>query len=150
MQSSGYLRKNNYNIHVKYYHNNQSVTTIFNDIKSQFSIYAFSVNSSNYNKCIELSKKIKSNNQKSIIIFGGAFPTLYYREILKGSIEVNYIILGDGEIPFEYFLENYDNKEKIDEYKFIASSLSISNKEGCCNQKIDYSPIFDYYLNDIM
>ncbi len=147
-QLAGYLRKNNYNIHVKYYHNNQSVTTIFNEIKNQFGIYAFSVNSSNYNKCIELSKKIKSSNQKSLIIFGGAFPTLYYREIIEDCIEVDYIILGDGEIPFEYFLENYDNKGKIDEYKFIASSLSIRSKEAFCNQKIDYSPIFDYYLND--
>ncbi|CEQ18959.1 B12-binding domain-containing radical SAM protein [Paraclostridium sordellii] len=149
-QIAGYLKENNYKFTVKYYHNGQSASQIIDDIPIDFNLYGFSVHSSNYQKSCEVAKYIKKMNPNAIIVFGGTFPTIYYREIMCEHSFLDYIILGDGEKPLQILIDHLISKrEEPLLNRSIVSKTDNIGKIPYCNKEISYSPVYYYYENDI-
>ncbi len=67
---------------------------------------------------IKFSKKVKSVSS-SPIIWGGWFPTVFPEMILKENY-VDYICIGQGEIPFQMFTEHLLNQKNVDEINGIG------------------------------
>lgn len=152
-QLLGYLRNKEFNIDIKYFSNKLNVNTIVDEIGLEYDFYGFSVNSSNYSKCCELAEIIKKHNQEAIIDFGGGYPTRYYREIVKENRCVDYMVLGDGEIPTEYLLDNLSKNKVLHEnnkikHESIVTRYDIEGKKDYFNQIVDWNPAYDYYLGD--
>lgn len=155
-QLLGYLRNKGFNIKIAYYRNKTTAEEIYNDIrlKGMFDVYAFSVNSSIYEKCIDISEKIKVGVKSAKIVFGGGYPTRYYREILSRDGEIiDYVIIGDGEAPTEYLFDKLEKNifwgdELIVNHSSIALLNDVENKKEYFNTIIDWYPAFDYYEKD--
>lgn len=151
-QLLGYLRTKGYNIDILYFSNREKVEEICKKIGLSYDMYAFSVNSANYKKCKEIASSLKHNVKKSIIVFGGGYPTRYYREIAKETKCVDYMILGDGEIPSEYLLDclsKIKSGEKVNiSHNAIASENDCNNKKDYYNAMITWEPAYDYYEKD--
>ena len=77
-------------------------------------IIGLTVNIWNRNKCFKLAKLLKARLPKTVIIAGGQEVTRSVIDYLEIIPEFDYIIDGEGEIPFRQFLENWDtNKKKL-------------------------------------
>ena len=150
-QLAGYLREKDFTIDIKYFSNKKQIEEIVNEIDLEYKLIAFSINNSNYNKCCEIAKTIKEKNKNILIEFGGGFSTRYYKEILDENKEVDFVILGDGEKPFEFLLEkliNFKNDITNINHSSIATHTNFEKKNEFLNQRILHLPIFDYYEKD--
>lgn len=152
-QLTGYLRKRDYTIDINYFKGKDSADFILENINLEYKFFGFSVNSSNYQKCCEISAKIKSIMPNAIICFGGGYPSRYYKEILESNKTIDFVILGDGEVPTEFLLEALANREECNKelninHFAIARRDDLSEKHEYLNTEITYFPAFDYYEKD--
>jgi hypothetical protein len=53
---------------------------------------------------IELSHKFKRINPDAVIVAGGASATIFAKQLLRDS-SIDYILRGDGEIPYQRFVD---------------------------------------------
>lgn len=130
-QLAGYLRKKGFEIDIKYFSNKKNAEEVVNELNLDYKMIAFSINNSNYNKCCEIAKIIKKKNKSIFIEFGGGFSTRYYNEVLQENKEVDFVILGDGEKPFEFLLEkliNFSNERIRINHSSIATHSEFEKK----------------------
>ncbi len=73
---------------------------------AKYDILAFSCYIWNITQTIDVIKKIKAINPKVKILLGGPEVSYEWKDIIAID-EVDFIITGEGEIPFGQFLENY-------------------------------------------
>lgn len=73
---------------------------------SNYDIVAFSCYIWNITHTLEVAKRIKALNPATKILLGGPEVSYEWEEMLKEDC-VDYIITGEGEIPFHEFLNNY-------------------------------------------
>ena len=148
-QLASYLRGKGYQIDIKYYHKKESAETIINDLTTDYDLYGFSVHSSNYEKSCQVSDYLKRVIPSAFVLFGSAFPTMYYREIMQEHDSVDYIILGDGEEPSDFLLRHLtDPSLGLPKAEYIVTKTDLSDKKPYCNKEIFHLPAFDYYEND--
>jgi len=70
-------------------------------------IIGLTVNIWNRNPCFELAELVKKQLPETAIIVGGQEVTRSVIDYLDMVPEIDYIIDGEGEIPFKQFLENW-------------------------------------------
>jgi anaerobic magnesium-protoporphyrin IX monomethyl ester cyclase len=73
---------------------------------SGFDVIAFSCYIWNITQTLEVAKKIKQLNSKIKILLGGPEVSYEYEDIITLDY-IDYIIVGEGEIAFEEFLNNF-------------------------------------------
>ncbi|WP_168061385.1 cobalamin-dependent protein [Megasphaera sp. SW808] len=135
-------------VDIKYYHHFETWETIINDLHTHdsYDIYGFSIFETNY----VLSKKIAEylkRTQSCLVVFGGQFVTMNYREIVSDAPMVDYFILGDGEAPMLRIIHSYGNKT-IQNDENIAAMHDIEDKKANVEQDINRKASFDYYTQD--
>ncbi len=88
--------------------------------KNTYDVVAITVNTCNANHCYEISSKFRKLGVK--IVFGGPHATLLPEEVSKYC---DYVIIGEGEITWPQFLDDfYNNRAKtIYNCKDIIPSL---------------------------
>lgn len=147
-QIAGYLRNAKFDVDIYYRHKKLELISIINEISLEYDVYGFSVNSSNYEYCCKASLFIKEQKPNAIIIFGGGYPTRYYREIYSQNSHIDYIILGDGELPMENLLESIFGNEPLRFKTNIVTQNEYEGKRPYCNTRINYHPALDYFERD--
>lgn len=147
-QIAGYLRTKDFNVDLFYHHERIDYDKIISKMKFDYDLYGFSINSANYKCSCKVAKYIKEKFPEVTIVFGGGYPTRYYREIYEECDFVDYIILGDGERPFEDLLNHIIFDESLEYKSYIATKDDMEGKLAYCNDIIDYLPAFDYFEND--
>jgi anaerobic magnesium-protoporphyrin IX monomethyl ester cyclase len=75
-------------------------------------IVAFSCYIWNIKQTLQVAQIIKQINPSSKILLGGPEVSYEYEDIIKLPF-VDYIIVGEGEIPFAQFLENYPDVDSV-------------------------------------
>jgi radical SAM superfamily enzyme YgiQ (UPF0313 family) len=80
--------------------------TVFTDWQPD--LIGLSVNVWNRNSCIRLAQAIKCRLPESVILAGGQEVTGSVIDYLDFVPEFDYVIDGEGEIPFQQFLKNWD------------------------------------------
>ncbi len=79
---------------------------------SQFNIVAFSCYIWNISQTLEVARLIKQLNPEVKILLGGPEVSYDWEELMQKP-EVDYIITGEGEIPFGEFLKHYPDISHI-------------------------------------
>jgi radical SAM superfamily enzyme YgiQ (UPF0313 family) len=74
----------------------------------QVEILALSVNVWNRDQCFELAAKCKEHNSRIVILAGGQEVTNSVVDYLGEVRDIDYIIDGEGELPFKEFLKAWD------------------------------------------
>jgi radical SAM superfamily enzyme YgiQ (UPF0313 family) len=75
---------------------------------SNYDIVAFSCYIWNITPTLEVCRKIKALNNNTKILLGGPEVSYDYDDIIQRE-EVDFLIVGEGEIPFREFLNSYPN-----------------------------------------
>jgi anaerobic magnesium-protoporphyrin IX monomethyl ester cyclase len=79
---------------------------------SEYQVIAFSCYIWNITQTLEVCRKIKSLNPDIKILLGGPEVSYEYEDVIVKD-EVDFIIVGEGEIPFSRFVESYPKVETI-------------------------------------
>ena len=78
----------------------------------EYNIIAFSCYIWNITQTLEVARKIKALNPSIKILLGGPEVSYDWEDVIVRD-EVDYIITGEGEIPFQEFLKHYPTVEKV-------------------------------------
>ncbi len=84
----------------------------------------------------KISKELKSINPKLLIVLGGLHPTLFCRDIMEQTPDIDFIILGEGEKSFLSLCEQI--KEKSKKYIDIDGLAFRDNNKIIINPKTKY------------
>lgn len=74
-----------------------------------------------------VAKIAKNINKETIVVMGGIYPTASPTEVLK-DLNIDFIIPGEGELPFQDFLEYKMGRKSLDELKSIGYRVPGSNE----------------------
>ena len=107
------------------------------DFCKDFEVVAFSCYIWNISQTLDVCKKIKAVNPLAKILLGGPEVSYEWQEVMALP-QIDFIITGEGEIPFREFLELYPNVENIPN---LASKLE--NTEGGDVMYFQTSTMFD-------
>ena len=140
-QLAGYLRSQGKKVDLLFFHKNEDDDFILNQTIGEHTHFAFSVFQSNIVQIKRISQKIKERNEKVRIIFGGPFATIYYREIARDIACVDYIVLGDGEIPMMRLLSGRTDYP----YIYVRENESDSYLAYRNSAIANWAPAEDYF-----
>ena len=98
------------------------------DFCKDFEVVAFSCYIWNITQTLEVARNIKALNPNTKILLGGPEVSYDFADVIARD-EVDYIIVGEGEIPFESFLENYPDVANVPalvykEYNQVKQNIS--------------------------
>jgi anaerobic magnesium-protoporphyrin IX monomethyl ester cyclase len=79
---------------------------------SHFNIIAFSCYIWNISQTLEVAKKIKALNPETKILLGGPEVSYEFEKVIALN-EVDFIIIGEGEMAFESFINSYPDLGKV-------------------------------------
>jgi len=97
-----------------------------------------------YNDSINTLKVTKEINNNIVTIMGGAHPTIYPNFVMKQSI-IDYLLTGEGELPFSYFLDNIDNDERFNTHGLVyRKNGTIFKNKIWLDEDLDKIKIPDY------
>lgn len=96
------------------------------DYCSRYNLVAFSCYIWNITQTLEVARKIKTINPNVIILLGGPEVSYDYKNVITRK-EVDFIIQGEGEIPFQEFLEYYPDVEKVHNLIYKKDNEVIEN-----------------------
>ena len=117
------------------------------DFCKDFEVVAFSCYIWNITQTIAVAKKIKALNPSVKILLGGPEVSYDWQDVIAIDA-IDYIITGEGEIPFHEFLESYPNVEKVSnlvrkqgkEVSFHANAVTFDLQ--------NYSDVMPYQSDD--
>lgn len=117
------------------------------DFCKDFDVVAFSCYIWNITQTIQVAQKIKALNPSVKILFGGPEVSYDWQDVIAIDA-VDFIITGEGEIPFREFLDAYPNVENVanlvskqgKEVSFHGSSVTFDLQE--------YSGLMPYRSDD--
>ena len=96
------------------------------DYCSKYEVVAFSCYIWNITPTLEVAKKIKQRNPNCKILLGG--PEVSYEwENIIALPEIDYIIVGEGEIPFTEFISQFPNVETVPGLVWKKTGNAIEN-----------------------
>ena len=120
---------------------------------SQFDVVAFSCYIWNISQTLEVTQKIKTLNPNTKILLGGPEVSYEYENIISRA-DIDFIIVGEGEIPFAEFLNVYPNVDTVSglvrnvDGKTIANPLppmfDLKNLQEIIFQKPNHGPILSF------
>jgi anaerobic magnesium-protoporphyrin IX monomethyl ester cyclase len=93
---------------------------------ANYQLVAFSCYIWNITKILETSTKIKSLNPGCKILLGGPEVSFDWQELINLK-EIDFIIIGEGEIPFTSFLNFYPDFEKIPALVWKKDGVVVEN-----------------------
>jgi anaerobic magnesium-protoporphyrin IX monomethyl ester cyclase len=78
-------------------------------------------------KAFQVARLVKARNPKTLVVMGGAHPTIMYRQILENYPEVDIVVRGEGEHTFLEIVQGLD-LDKIAGIVFRSKGEIIENK----------------------
>lgn len=92
-----------------------------------YDVVAFSCYIWNITPTLALAQEIKKRNPHTKILLGG--PEVSYEwESVIALPQIDFIVLGEGEIPFQEFLQHYPSVEKVSSLVWKKEGEIIQNK----------------------
>ncbi|MBL7890529.1 MAG: DUF4080 domain-containing protein [Bacteroidia bacterium] len=113
---------------------------------SKYNIIAFSCYIWNITQTLEVVKKIKALNPSCKILLGGPEVSYDWKEVIALP-EVDYIIVGEGEIPFTEFIEHYPAVEQVPGLVWKKEGVANENKAPAMFDLKNFAGI-NPYIND--
>lgn len=116
------------------------------DFCKDFDVVAFSCYIWNITPTLEVARLIKQINPNIKILLGGPEVSYDYTDVIDKA-EVDYIITGEGEIPFREFLNTYPHVEKVPNLVYKTGEKVCENPAAAMFDLNNYAGI-NPYIND--
>lgn len=84
------------------------------------SIYCFDIKHSSYFAVIEMMKEVKAKNHNAIIITGGTYGSIVYKQLLEKHHEIDYVVIGDADDSLPLLCKNLLQKNRDFEVNGVA------------------------------
>lgn len=94
-----------------------------------FDIVCFSCYIWNITPTLRVAKMLKAQNPKMKILLGGPEVSYEWENVIAHPY-VDYIITGEGEVPFELFLQNYPQIEQVPNLVYKKDDSYVHNKQN--------------------
>lgn len=104
-----------------------------------YDIVCFSCYIWNITQTLEVCKKIKQVAPETKILLGGPEVSYEYDEVISKDF-VDFLIIGEGEVPFERFVEDYPNIENVPNLVYKKGNEIQFNKQ---NTQFDIQQLAD-------
>lgn len=104
---------------------------------AQFDVVAFSCYIWNISQTLEVCQKIKELNPNTKILLGGPEVSYDYESVIALS-QVDYIVVGEGEVSFKEFLNSYPAIEFVQGLVYKTSTGEVKQNKP--------APMFDVKL----
>ena len=114
---------------------------------SAYEIVCFSCYIWNITQTLEVAKRIKNISPTTKILLGGPEVSYEYDDIIKNHA-VDYIIVGEGEIPFEEFVDHYPAIENVSNLLYKKDGEVIFNKKNVTFDIINLKDRNPYQYDD--
>ena len=96
------------------------------DYCSNFEVVAFSCYIWNITQTLDVARRIKQKNTATKILLGGPEVSYEWEDVIQKQ-EVDYIIIGEGEIPFAEFIRYYPDVKKVNGIIYKQQQTAIQN-----------------------
>lgn len=119
--------------------------TIKNDLDevaahcANYDIVCFSCYIWNITETLDVCNRIKLQNPKTKILLGGPEVSYEWEDVIAKP-QIDYLIIGEGEIPFEAFVKNYPNINEVPNLVYKKDDFVQFNKR---NVQFDISLLAD-------
>ena len=114
---------------------------------AQYDVVAFSCYIWNITQTLEVAHKIKAINPNTRILLGGPEVSYEWHDVIIEEA-VDYIITGEGEIPFKAFLEQYPNVVHIPNIVSKQGSEIVYQQSAETFDMRAYEDIMPYALDN--
>lgn len=141
---AGFLRSKGYIVDLAYFHNDNPLEEVINNISYDYSFFGIYVDIKNVERCIAMANHIKVKTGATIW-FGGPYVACCYKNLFEDCRGVDYIILGGGEDPLEFLLTN-EGSPQIEKHPNIATRASLEGKRYNESTRFDYPIAEDYFM----
>ncbi len=94
---------------------------------AQYDVVAFSCYIWNITQTLEVTERIKQLNPRAKILLGGPEVSYEYENVISRN-DVDYIIVGEGETPFNEFIHSFPNVELVQSLVFKKDNQIVANK----------------------
>ncbi|MFN8258492.1 MAG: DUF4080 domain-containing protein [Bacteroidales bacterium] len=136
------LNKDYKSIHWKEFFSKQDSEEIAQYCHS-FDLVAFSVYIWNITKTIQIGERIKQLNPKCLILLGGPEVT-YEWDYLTDFHFIDFIITGEGEIPFKSLLRNFPELDHVPSLVWKKNGCVVHNPDSGAFNLIELENINPY------
>ncbi len=112
---AAYLREENFDVELL--NSNRRYLDMESIYKMKPDLIGFPVYSTTEKVVVEVCEKIKEKLPDTLITFGGYWPTLCGKELMKKYPIIDFIIKGEGEVAFKNLLTTLENNSDISNVK---------------------------------
>ena len=96
---------------------------------AKYDIICFSCYIWNITQTLEVCKRIKQISPETKILLGGPEVSYEYDDVIANNY-IDYIIVGEGEIPFEEFAANYPSIENVPNLVYKKENEVVFNAQN--------------------
>lgn len=118
------------------------------DYCSNYDVVAFSCYIWNITQTLQMAQQIKQKNPNSKIVLGGPEVNYEYNDVIALDY-VDYIIVGEGEIPFQQFLHQYPSVDNVAGLVYKKNGKIIENRTPAMFDLKNFENIMPYADDDI-
>jgi len=84
------------------------------------SVYAFSLFHSSYSAVMGIIEALKRRNPQAVVVTGGNYATLVYREILEKNPQIDYVLVGEADISMPMLCHRIVAGERVESVPGLA------------------------------
>ncbi len=118
------------------------------DFCANYDIVAFSCYIWNITQTLQVAQQIKQKNPTTKILLGGPEVSYEYTDVIALDY-IDYIIIGEGETPFNELLQQYPNVESIAGLVYKKDGKTKENKAPAMFELKNFEEIMPYADDDI-
>lgn len=127
-----------------------TIKSDFNEVANHCATYdvvCFSCYIWNITQTLEVARLIKQMSPRTKILLGGP-EVSYENDEIIGNPAVDYIIVGEGEIPFEEFVTHYPAVDQVSNLMYKVDEKVIFNKKNVTFDIINLKERNPYQYDD--
>jgi len=96
-----------------------------------------------YNRtaAVKLAKLVKELLPDCKVVFGGVHATIMPEQLLRNFEEIDFVVVGEGEITFPELIANFDNPENVKGIAFMKGKEFVKTEPRPLIENLDTLPI---------
>ncbi len=98
-------------------------------IKEKPDMLAMSVFADNYQWSLDVARKVREKHPDCLTVWGGIHPTTVPEEVISQDV-VDFLVIGDGELPMVKLLDALGNGQKFDDIPNLWFKQNGTVKKG--------------------